>query len=223
MLRINRLSICGFAVILSILSTILLIFPTNKIGPNAGQTECSNNLKRIANAICEYQLENNGCLPPRFIPDANGNPLHSWRVLLLKYLDKNLYESYKFDEPWNSPTNLRLTSQRPLFYRCPNSLRKDKSKNLNTCYLAVTGLNSAFPGEKPKMNGEIFSGMIVIVEVLDSNIHWAEPRDLDVSQIDYSCYSTDSLWARLSSQDPSGPGAIFGDLKIVRLTSASSK
>ena len=48
----------------------------------------------------------NGCFPPAYIADKNGKPMHSWRVLILPYLDyDDLYKAYDFSEPWDGPKN----------------------------------------------------------------------------------------------------------------------
>ena len=47
-----------------------------------------------------------GCFPPAYSVDKDGRPLHSWRVLLLPYLDEEeLYKQLRLDEPWDSPHN----------------------------------------------------------------------------------------------------------------------
>src|SRR4051812_9073955 len=69
------------------------------------RTQCKNNLKEIALALHNYH-EAYGCFPPAYIADKDGRPMHSWRVLILPYLDeKPLYLKYRFDEPWNGPHN----------------------------------------------------------------------------------------------------------------------
>jgi hypothetical protein len=47
---------------------------------------CINNLKQIGLAMHNYH-DAHGCFPPAYIPDENGKPMHSWRVLLLPYLE----------------------------------------------------------------------------------------------------------------------------------------
>ncbi len=74
----------------------------------AVRSRCINNLKCIALAMSNYH-DDFGCLPPAFIADEKGRPKHSWRVLILPYLEKTgiadtgelkrLYESYKFSAP----------------------------------------------------------------------------------------------------------------------------
>jgi hypothetical protein len=74
------------------------------------------NLKEIAMAMHNYH-DTYGCLPPAYVPDGDGKPLHSWRVLLLEMMPnpeaQRLYEQYDFDQPWDSPKNLGLAKQMP--------------------------------------------------------------------------------------------------------------
>ena len=44
--------------------------------------------------------------PPAVIFGPDGKPWHSWRVLILPYLEENeLYNAYDFSQPWDSPRN----------------------------------------------------------------------------------------------------------------------
>ncbi len=55
-----------------------------------------------------------GCFPPASVADKNGRPMHSWRVLILPYIGRpDLYQKYKFGEPWDGPNNRNLLNQRP--------------------------------------------------------------------------------------------------------------
>ena len=38
-----------------------------------------------------------GCFPPAYIPDARGRPMHSWRVLILPFLERLGH----VDRPWD--------------------------------------------------------------------------------------------------------------------------
>ena len=72
------------------------------------RAQCRNNLKQIVLALQSYH-QANGCFPPAYIADKNGKPMHSWRVLILPYLDRNaLYKAYNFSEPWDGPNNKKL-------------------------------------------------------------------------------------------------------------------
>ncbi len=61
-----------------------------------------------------------GSFPPACVKDDRGRPLHSWRVLILPYINEQaLYEQYDFSVPWNSPHNSRLNDRMPdMFHSC---------------------------------------------------------------------------------------------------------
>src|SRR4051794_16882060 len=61
----------------------------------ARRMQCQNNLKQLALAIHLYH-DDLGCFPPPYIADSRGNPMHSWRVLLLPYMEQQaLYNRYR--------------------------------------------------------------------------------------------------------------------------------
>ena len=45
-----------------------------------------NNLRKSRLALHNYH-QANGCFPPAYIADKNGKPMHSWRVLILPYME----------------------------------------------------------------------------------------------------------------------------------------
>src|SRR5579872_5845935 len=64
----------------------------------ARRTMCLNNLHSIGLALFNYSADY-GSLPPAYIADETGRPMHSWRVLLLPYLGhQELYDAYNFSE-----------------------------------------------------------------------------------------------------------------------------
>jgi hypothetical protein len=55
-------------------------------------------------ALAAYK-DNYGCLPPAVTYDADGRAMHSWRVYILPYIERqDIYDQYRFDEPWTVPT-----------------------------------------------------------------------------------------------------------------------
>ena len=87
----------------------------------AEKEACRQNLNKIALALEGYQTKYK-VYPPPVVFDRQGQPLHSWRVLILPYLDKEdekLYSEFKLDEPWDSPHNSKLTLRMPKAYACP--------------------------------------------------------------------------------------------------------
>src|SRR6266704_588138 len=85
------------------LIVVALFLPgyNSRARPASRRTQCLNNIRNIALALHNY-ASLNGSLPPAYIADANGRPMHSWRVLILPYVDRSdIYAAYRFDEPWN--------------------------------------------------------------------------------------------------------------------------
>src|SRR5262245_39481877 len=76
--------------------------------PEAGvlqRPRSSNNLKEIGLALHNYHAAHNH-FPPAAICDKDGQPLLSWRVAILPYIEQaNLYRQFKLDEPWDSEHN----------------------------------------------------------------------------------------------------------------------
>ena len=69
---------------------------------------CMGKMKRIGVALQNYH-DQHGSFPPAYTVDAEGNPLHSWRTLILPHFEeqkwKEIYDQIHFDEPWNSEYN----------------------------------------------------------------------------------------------------------------------
>ena len=86
----------------------------------AARMQCVNNMKQIAIAFSNYH-DKYGTFPPAYTVDEGGRPLHSWRVLVLPYLEnKELYEKIRLDEPWDSEHNRQFHSAAPKFFHCPS-------------------------------------------------------------------------------------------------------
>jgi prepilin-type processing-associated H-X9-DG protein len=149
---------------------------------------CRNNLKQIALALHNYAHVNK-CLPPAYITDKNGKPMHSWRVLILPYLEEDgPYKQYNFNEPWDGPNNKKLLGNRPQIYVCPNSEEARKQGETCTSYVAIVGSNAAWPGKKPKRPEDIDSGgglsnTILVAETADVGIPWTKPEDLSLKAL----------------------------------------
>ncbi|MBL8851102.1 MAG: DUF1559 domain-containing protein [Planctomycetaceae bacterium] len=145
-------------------------------------------MRQISMALQTYATNNNGQLPPAYIADENGRPMHSWRVLLLPYMEQQaLYDRYNFDEPWNGPNNSRLAGEIPQLYQCPDDDRpRGDSQRPWTSYVVVVGPNTIWPGTESGGLDRIPDGSdrtLLLVEVRDSGINWMEPRDLTLEEM----------------------------------------
>ena len=156
---------------------LLLLPQTGKARYGQSLNRCYRQMHRLSAGILAYQ-EENGHFPPPFISDAAGTPIHSWRVLILPYIgEKELYEQYRFDEPWDSPHNSQLASRMPSVYRCPDSGAQDHY----TIYLAVTGTQTVWDHLKEISNNDVSDGIydtVLLSEYAQAPVRWMEPKDL---------------------------------------------
>ena len=119
---------------------------------NACRAQCRGNLCQIALAFHNYH-EAYGRWPPAYVADASGNPMHSWRVLILPFIEQSgLYNSYNFSQPWNSQSNRRLIGMMPDPYACPSH---GASSSGLTDYVVIVGPATAFPGARSTTLDEI--------------------------------------------------------------------
>lgn len=170
------------------------------------RSPCKNNLKLIGLALLNYEAEH-GALPPAYIADKHGVPMHSWRVLILPYLEQpELFARYDFSHPWNSPKNSELAKLMPKDFRCPNSKNTTPG---HTSYLAVVGPGRIFEGTKSTRLDEITDGAsntIMVMEVPDpQQIPWLSPLDAPI--------------VTAQSSHPTGGNVIMGDGSVQFLES----
>jgi prepilin-type processing-associated H-X9-DG protein len=176
--RLNVVASLGVVTALA----LLLVPAVQAAREAARQASCNCNLKQFGIALHNYH-DQYGCFPPPYIADAKGRPMHSWRVLLLPYLGgKQVYDQYKFDEPWNGPHNRLLADKMPALLRCPSD---DVSGPQETSYAAVVGPETMWRGDKVVRLKDVTDGTentLVIAEVAGGGIEWMEPRDLPVRE-----------------------------------------
>jgi uncharacterized protein DUF1559 len=168
---------------LGILLLVALLLPTySSARAPARASQCRNQMKMIMLALHNYH-DAYGCFPPAYVADGDGQPMHSWRVLILPYIEQQaLYEQYRFDEPWDGPNNSRLADSIPYDFNCPS---EPGGRSVCTNYVLVTGEGTAWADGRAPSLGDFTDGpakTILVVEVTDSGIHWMEPRDLTVDQ-----------------------------------------
>ena len=135
---------------------------------------CADNLRRITIAMLLYEKDH-GTLPPAFSADKAGNPLHSWRVLLLPYLgEQELFDKIRLDEPWNSEHNSKFAELRPAVFACPSCQKCGKQ---NTSYSVVVGSDLPFEGHQGKQLaafGPDSDDMMLVAERV-TPVNWLDP------------------------------------------------
>lgn len=167
----------GVFIVISLLAWLLAAV---HIAREAAKYSClSCYLKQLAVAILNYE-DQHGSLPPAYTTDGEGRPFHSWRALILKYVEEgDLYERLHFDQPWNSEDNGKLTSREVGVYKSP---WEDRTYPNYTNYVAIRGTDTVWGVDQGLRHSEITddpADTIMLVEMGSSGIPWAEPRDLD--------------------------------------------
>jgi hypothetical protein len=145
----------------------------------ARSLSCQGQLKQLGLALLNYH-QANGCLPPAYLLDKNGKPAHSWRMFLVRSWPEVDIPSYDFSESWNSPRNSELSLRHSCF-ACPSARDRDSPI---TDYVVVVGPNTLWPGSKGATLAKDGSDddKILLIEIVKSDIHWTEPRDLTLEE-----------------------------------------
>ncbi len=146
-----------------------------------------NRLELTAEAFLQYKSVN-GIWPPASVSDPDGKLLHSWRVLILPYLEANeIFNRYSLAVPWNVEPNSNLidikstnSKERVSEIYCGGTSRftqillllpNDSKTNPAQSY----GLDDR--NENWRATSSLFDDRIFLLFVRESAIHWLEPRD----------------------------------------------
>ncbi len=157
---------------------VALLFPATRRGGDAARrTQCKNNLKQIAFALHNYESKYHA-LPPAYTVDAAGKPLHSWRTLILPWVEQlDLYNMIDLSKPWDDPANAEAFKTVPHVFRCPSVALPPGF----TSYLGIVGTNACFHPTAPRAFSEMTDGTtetLMVIEVAQEQaVHWMAPQD----------------------------------------------
>ena len=216
-LPIVMIVILGFMVCGGLGLVALLLPAVQSAREAARRMQCSNNLKQIALAMHNYH-DTYHAFPPAYTVDADGNKLHSWRTLILPFLEQSaLYDRIDLNSAWDSPQNRQLSQMLIPTYCCPSSTGANQG---HTDYMAIVGPGGVFEGANPIRMADILDGTsntILVVEVAGSSANWMEPSDLDLATMQMVINGGDGT---LGSRHPGGAQVALADGSI-RFLSAS--
>ncbi|MBV8895289.1 MAG: DUF1559 domain-containing protein [Acidobacteriaceae bacterium] len=154
----------------------------------AGQTQNSNQLKSIGQALQSY-LQDHGTYPPAALLNHRGEPTLSWRVLILPYLgEKALYDRFNLEERWDKPVNRHLLRQMPDVYRKGDADWDDAAwDKTETGFAGIQGTGSLFENASAHLNGGhavagISQTETMAVGPVGAAVHlpWTAPRDIEI-------------------------------------------
>ena len=161
--------------IIVLLIALLLPFRRN-VGEVVGRTRCLTNFRKIAMALHNYE-ELHGSLPPAYTVDENGRRMHSWRTLILPFLDQRPLH-INLEIPWDAPENAPALEASLDVFRCPSS---DIPQN-HTTYMGLVGADACFRANESRSLSDIkdTSATLMVIEVSpDDAVHWMSPHDTD--------------------------------------------
>lgn len=138
-------------------------------------------VRRIVLAMHQHH-DKHGTLPRPAITDQAGKPLLSWRVALLPYLgEKDLYEQFHLDEPWDSEHNRKLLARLPKVFA---SVGNPPKVAHGTFYQAFVGEGCLFEPGKSVSVRDVFDGTVRTIAVITSAqpVPWTKPDDLTCAE-----------------------------------------
>ncbi|TWU43731.1 hypothetical protein Q31b_12600 [Novipirellula aureliae] len=202
--------ICGCGILLG-----LLLPAVQAAREAARRMSCSNNIKQIGLAMHNYHSTYDS-LPPAYTVDANGRPLHSWRTLLLPFIEQRaLYEQIDLSKPWDDPVNLPIAQMVIPTYQCPSTVN-DPSY---TTYVAIVNPNGVMTGPIPTRFRDITDGLsnTIMVTEADSDlaVPWMSPTDIDLQAF------LDSGSARNQGGHLGGAHSLFSDGAVKFITDSA--
>ena len=160
-----------------------------------------NNLKFMALAMHNYAAIHGGRLPAAAIR-VGGEPLLSWRVAILPYLEQYaLYRKFRLDEAWNGPHNLSLLGEMPRVYA---PVTHEGTASYATYYQGIVGPGSLFDGEEGTRIADVTSvasPTLMVVEAADP-VPWTKPEDVPYDEAgplpEFGGHSSDGVYVGLA-------------------------
>lgn len=163
---------------------VMLFVTTQHVRDAPARIASKKNLTRIGEAIQGYRKMSQDHFPPHAVYGRDGTPLLSWRVAVLPFIEeKELYDQFKLDEPWDSPHNKKLIPRMPRVFRF---VREDsKNPTHTTPYQVFVGKETAFLPQARDGKGlrhpngfpDGISQTLLVVEA-DTLVPWTKPEDL---------------------------------------------
>ncbi|MCE5266440.1 MAG: DUF1559 domain-containing protein [Planctomycetaceae bacterium] len=181
--RTRRLTGPVVLVLLFATGVVLLIPAVRNARESANRCNCQSNLFAVRYALLNYH-QAYGRFPPAYLADKNGRPMHSWRVLILPFIEEGaLYTKYNFNEPWDGPNNSKLLSQRPRIFECFSD-DVSAQDGVTTNIVMVIGKDPFWAANGPiDPRGKQAAATPILVEIADSGVKWTEPRDFYLDDI----------------------------------------
>ena len=173
----------------------------------AEQFNRMNDIRMLVIAMSTHEADKS-YMPAAYSTNKEGEPLLSWRVHILPYLEQEaLYNQFKLDEPWDSEHNRELIEKMPAIFGEDTAGKTryqvfvsgdDQDARHRSMFRGGTKTNSTYA----TLDG--MSNTIMIVETgPDKAVPWTKPADV--------AFDYDNPREALGDIDSAGFPAVFCD------------
>ena len=157
--------------------------PVNEGPVNNNLAVVAGGLRKYAEAFGRYpgtSITARVVVSPQasFIDDTKTRP-YSWRVAILPFIGHaDLYERYRFDEPWDSPANTKFASEMPAVY----GILGPHSDPNNTAILGFAGARAGMGVADGVAISAFRDGTsnTALAVLAATSVPWTKPEDLNV-------------------------------------------
>ena len=217
--RVNARLLFATATAGAVLSAALLLVMLHQAVQHgriaASESTVVGQLSQLRLGIHGYHDEY-GKYPPAWIVDQDGTPLHSWRALILPWIEERALErAYRFDEPWNGPHNILLEDSSPYLFRDRRHRGKPYKWTNVVALVGPYGVLSATEGVSHRGLRRRAESTILLVYIPTGLVQWSEPRDLPLIFADAGAVNevVDTPFSAL----PDDPIVLFADNRCFKI------
>ena len=185
--KTSRMRLTTLAVLFVAVGSVLVVAVcmVRRAQRDARRSSAYGRLCQMRVALQNYESEH-GTLPPLVLRDDLGEPIHSWRALVLPYLEVGSLRRLDLSQPWNSDHNRKIIEDAPSSdwgYFARDHLPDESSPV--THIFALLGATSIWEPTTvlPKGATEERPNAILLVSVPTSTVEPMQPGDITEGEV----------------------------------------